>query len=176
MCAVPLLDMVRYHLFGIGKTWMPEYGSADDPAQFKALFAYSPYHHVREGGATRPVLMLSADSDDRVDPMHAPQVRGGAAARRVERAGAAARRGNAGHGGADLVAKAIELSADLFAFLFTVLWASRRRHFQGRCERHSRAAKPPDTHTDGPKVFPCLQANVPLSFTAGNGGWRGAVL
>src|SRR5690606_38604303 len=47
VCAVPLLDMVRYHLFGSGKTWIEEYGSAEDPAQFKALYAYSPYHHVK---------------------------------------------------------------------------------------------------------------------------------
>ena len=49
LCGVPLLDMVRYHLFGSGKTWIPEYGSADDAEQFKALYAYSPYHHVKAG-------------------------------------------------------------------------------------------------------------------------------
>ena len=55
LCGVPLLDMVRYHLFGSGKTWVPEYGSAEEPAQFKALYAYSPYHHVKAGhAATRP--------------------------------------------------------------------------------------------------------------------------
>src|SRR5205807_7929702 len=70
ICAVPLLDMVRYHRFGSGKTWIPEYGSADEEAGFRALFAYSPYHHVKR--APYPaVLLLSADSDDRVDPMHA---------------------------------------------------------------------------------------------------------
>ncbi|MEO7331889.1 MAG: prolyl oligopeptidase family serine peptidase, partial [Minicystis sp.] len=71
LCGVPLLDMVRYHLFGSGKTWIAEYGSADDPAQFQALYAYSPYHHVKAGTKYPALLMLSADSDDRVDPLHA---------------------------------------------------------------------------------------------------------
>src|SRR6476659_2576973 len=49
ICAVPLLDMVRYHLFGSGKTWIEEYGSAEDAKGFGWLFAYSPYHHVKAG-------------------------------------------------------------------------------------------------------------------------------
>ena len=71
LCGVPLLDMVRYHLFGSGKTWIEEYGSADDADDFKALYAYSPYHHVKQGTKYPATLILSADSDDRVDPMHA---------------------------------------------------------------------------------------------------------
>ncbi len=49
VCEVPLLDMVRYPQFGSGKTWVPEYGSPDNEAQFKALYAYSPYHHIQAG-------------------------------------------------------------------------------------------------------------------------------
>src|SRR5262249_26480560 len=49
VCAVPLLDMLRYQNFQIAKLWVPEYGSADDAQQFKALYAYSPYHHVKSG-------------------------------------------------------------------------------------------------------------------------------
>src|SRR5690606_8308240 len=71
VCAVPLLDMVRYHEFGSGKTWIPEYGNPDDPKHFPFLYAYSPYHHVNDGTPYPAMLMLSADSDDRVDPMHA---------------------------------------------------------------------------------------------------------
>ena len=48
--------MLRYHLFGSGKTWISEYGSADDPELFPALFGYSPYHHVK-AGARYPALM-----------------------------------------------------------------------------------------------------------------------
>ena len=68
---VPLTDMIRYTLVGAGKTWADEYGSPDDSGDFKALFAYSPYHHVKTGTRYPALLMMSADSDDRVDPMHA---------------------------------------------------------------------------------------------------------
>jgi prolyl oligopeptidase len=116
LCAVPLLDMVRYHLFGSGKTWISEYGSADDAAQFQALLAYSPYHHVKAGTKYPAVLVLSADSDDRVDPMHARKFTaalqaastGGPVILRIER--------HAGHGGADLVKSAVASRADEYAF------------------------------------------------------------
>jgi prolyl oligopeptidase len=121
VCAVPLLDMVRYHLFGSGRTWIPEYGSAEDPELFKALHAYSPYHRVQHNTAYPAMLMMTADSDDRVDPMHARKFTAAiqwatsAADKpvlmRVER--------NAGHGGADLVKQNVERNADQFAFL---LW------------------------------------------------------
>jgi prolyl oligopeptidase len=116
LCGVPLLDMVRYHLFGSGKTWISEYGSADDAAQFKALHAYSPYHHLKAGTKYPSVLLLSADSDDRVDPMHARKfagalqaaTTGGPVLLRIEK--------HAGHGGADLVKAAVEARADEYAF------------------------------------------------------------
>ncbi|HUQ08298.1 MAG TPA: prolyl oligopeptidase family serine peptidase [Kofleriaceae bacterium] len=127
VCAVPLLDMVRYHLFGSGKTWIPEYGSADDPAQFKALFAYSPYHRVREGVAYPALLMMSADHDDRVDPMHARKLTAAVQHASSSTAAAADRPAflrieqNAGHGGADLVRQQVEANADLYAFLIQQL-------------------------------------------------------
>ncbi|MGZ8397548.1 MAG: prolyl oligopeptidase family serine peptidase, partial [Gemmatimonadales bacterium] len=68
---VPLLDMLRYHRFLIARLWIPEYGSADDAEQFGWLRAYSPYHHVRPGVAYPAVLLATAESDTRVDPMHA---------------------------------------------------------------------------------------------------------
>ena len=71
LCAVPLLDMLRYHRFLIGALWVPEYGDPDDPEQFAALAAYSPYHHVVDGTAYPAMLLLAAESDSRVDPMHA---------------------------------------------------------------------------------------------------------
>jgi len=116
ICSVPLLDMVRYHLFGSGKTWISEYGSADDEAQFRALYAYSPYHHVKKDTAYPPLLMLTADSDDRVDPMHARKFAaaiqdastGGPVLVRVER--------NSGHGGADMRKAEVEKGADRYAF------------------------------------------------------------
>ncbi len=125
VCAVPLLDMVRYHQFGSGRTWIPEYGSAEDPEQFRTLHAYSPYHRIRPGVAYPPLLMMSADHDDRVDPMHARKfvaalraadAKGGDTLLRIE--------ANAGHGGADQVGKAIETNADMYAFLFQALGAT----------------------------------------------------
>ncbi len=123
LCGVPLLDMVRYHLFGSGKTWIAEYGSADDPKLFPVLLAYSPYHHVRKGARYPATLILSADSDDRVDPMHARKfaaelqwaTTGGPVLFRMEK--------NAGHGGGDRVRAAVEEYADEWAF---ALWATRR--------------------------------------------------
>ncbi|HKE20594.1 MAG TPA: prolyl oligopeptidase family serine peptidase [Kofleriaceae bacterium] len=118
VCGVPLVDMVRYHLFGSGKTWIPEYGSADDPAQFKALLAYSPYHHVSHGAAYPALLVLSTDSDDRVDPMHARKLVAAVqdasssqrpALLRIER--------HAGHSGADMVRQTVEGGTDAFSFL-----------------------------------------------------------
>jgi prolyl oligopeptidase len=116
LCGVPLLDMVRYHLFGSGKTWISEYGSADDADDFAALFAYSPYHHVAKGTHYPSTLILSADNDDRVDPMHARKFAaelqwassGGPVLLRIEK--------HSGHGGADLVRAAVEKLADEYAF------------------------------------------------------------
>ena len=63
--------MVRYHKFMVAKFWVPEYGSADDPAQFKTLLAYSPYHRVKKGGRYPGVLFITGDGDTRVAPLHA---------------------------------------------------------------------------------------------------------
>ncbi len=116
LCGVPLLDMVRYHLFGSGKTWISEYGSADDPAQFKALYAYSPYHHVKAGTKYPSVLLLSADSDDRVDPMHARKFAAALQAASTDGPVLLRIEKHAGHGGADLVKATVEARADEYAF------------------------------------------------------------
>jgi prolyl oligopeptidase len=71
LCAVPLLDMLRYHGFLIGALWVPEYGDPGDPHAFATLLAYSPYHAVVQGTAYPATLLLAAESDSRVDPMHA---------------------------------------------------------------------------------------------------------
>ena len=71
VCQVPLLDMLRYHLFRIARLWIPEYGCADDPAQAEYLWAYSPYHNVTAGADYPAVLFTTAESDSRVDPLHA---------------------------------------------------------------------------------------------------------
>jgi prolyl oligopeptidase len=71
VCGYPLLDMVRYQKFLKGAYWISEYGSSDDPAQFKYIYAYSPYHHVQAGTKYPAVLFVSGDADTRVAPLHA---------------------------------------------------------------------------------------------------------
>src|SRR5260370_29750908 len=71
VCAVPLLDMLRYQNFQIAKLWIPEHGSAEDAKQFDWLYAYSPYHHVKPGQEYPPILFMTSATDTRVDPMHA---------------------------------------------------------------------------------------------------------
>jgi len=71
VCSYPLLDMVRYQKFLVASYWVPEYGSSDDPEQFKYLYAYSPYHHARPDTPYPAVLFITGDSDTRVAPLHA---------------------------------------------------------------------------------------------------------
>lgn len=71
VCTYPLLDMLRYHMFLLGKFWVSEYGSADNPEQFKYLYAYSPYHNVKEGVQYPATLFITGASDTRVAPLHA---------------------------------------------------------------------------------------------------------
>jgi prolyl oligopeptidase len=71
ICSYPLLDMVRYQGFLVAKYWVPEYGSSDNADQFKYIYAYSPYHHVKAGTKYPSVLFISGDSDTRVAPLHA---------------------------------------------------------------------------------------------------------
>lgn len=122
VCGVPLLDMVRYHLFGIGRAWIPEYGTAEDPEQFGWLHAYSPYHRVKAGSRYPALLMLATDSDDRVDPLHARKfVAAVEHAAQGEHVNLLRIEANAGHGGADMRNKAAELAADQIAFLLAQL-------------------------------------------------------
>jgi prolyl oligopeptidase len=127
ICQVPLTDMVRYHKLGAARGWTRELGSAEDPEQLAALHAYSPYHRVAEGVAYPALLVLSADADDRVDPMHARKL-----AASVQHATTSDRpvwlriEANAGHAGAGLVANKVALEADAYAFLINALSAVTR--------------------------------------------------
>ncbi len=71
VCRFPLLDMLRYQKFFVARFWVSEFGSADNAAQFKYLYAYSPYQHVKKGGKYPAVLFVTGDSDTRVAPLHA---------------------------------------------------------------------------------------------------------
>jgi prolyl oligopeptidase len=119
---VPLLDMLRYHRFLIARLWIPEYGSADDPEQFRWLRAYSPYHHVRQGVAYPAVLLATAESDTRVDPLHARKM-----AARLQAATSANRpvllrlEARAGHGAGKPLSKVLDELTDSWTFVFSEL-------------------------------------------------------
>lgn len=121
ICQVPLLDMLRYHNFQIAKLWIPEYGSAENPEQFKFIYAYSPYHHVKEGTLYPATLIMTADTDTRVDPMHAKKMAArlqAMAKNRPDRPILLRIEPKAGHGAGKPVSKLIEESADAWSFLF----------------------------------------------------------
>jgi prolyl oligopeptidase len=117
LCRVPVVDMLRYQLFTVGRFWIPEYGSADDPSQFAYLLKYSPYHNVRTDVRYPPTLIMTADTDDRVAPGMAKKF-----AARLQAAGGGDPilirvETKAGHGAGKPLAKAIEEEADMLAFL-----------------------------------------------------------
>ena len=123
VCMVPVADMLRYHRFTAGRFWVPEYGDAEaDPEHFRFLYAYSPLHNVKAGVRYPPILIATADSDDRVVPLHSKKL---AATLQAEAAG-----DNpvllrvdmkAGHGLGKPTAKRIEEWTDILAFLFVSL-------------------------------------------------------
>ena len=118
LCGVPLLDMVRYHRFQIARIWIPEYGCADQPEDFKWLYAYSPYHRVAKGTAYPAVLLTAAEGDTRVDPLHARKM--GA---RLQEATSSGRpvlvsiEKKAGHGAGKPLAKVLDQLVDEYSFL-----------------------------------------------------------
>lgn len=70
IAGVGVFDMLRFHQFTVGWTWTTEYGSPDDPEDFKVLYAYSPYHQVKQGIAYPATLVTTSDHDNRVVPLH----------------------------------------------------------------------------------------------------------
>jgi prolyl oligopeptidase len=71
VCAVPLLDMLRYHKFLIARYWIPEYGDPDKKEDFLNIMKYSPYNNIREGINYPTTLVKAGENDARVDPLHA---------------------------------------------------------------------------------------------------------
>ena len=116
--AVGVHDMLRFHKFTAGQFWRSEYGSADEPDEFPYLYAYSPYHNVEPGTVFPPTMVTTADTDDRVVPMHSFKF---AAALQHAQSGDAPIllrvEIKAGHGAGTPISKRIEQSADTWAFL-----------------------------------------------------------
>jgi len=118
LAEVGVMDMLRFHLFTIGWGWTSDYGSADDPDQFRTLLAYSPLHNIRPGASYPPTLVTTGDHDDRVVPGHSFKF---AAALQAAQAGDAPViiriDTDAGHGVGKPVHKLIDERADVLAFL-----------------------------------------------------------
>jgi prolyl oligopeptidase len=119
---VGVMDMLRFHRFTIGWGWTSDYGSADDPEQFRTLLAYSPLHNIRPGESYPPTLITTGDHDDRVVPGHSFKF---AAALQSAQAGEAPVLiridTDAGHGVGKPVSKLIDERADVLAFLEAAL-------------------------------------------------------
>jgi len=118
MPAVGVMDMLRFNKFTIGAAWEGDYGSPENPEEFKALYAYSPLHNIRAGVHYPPTLITTSDHDDRVVPGHSfkyaatlQAAQGGPAPIliRIET--------RAGHGAGKPTTKRIDEAADRFAFL-----------------------------------------------------------
>jgi prolyl oligopeptidase len=125
---VGVLDMLRFHKFTIGWGWVSDYGSPDDPQEFKALYAYSPYHNIKPGTAYPATLITTADHDDRVVPAHSfkfaaalQKAQGGPepVLIRIET--------RAGHGAGKPTSKKIEEAADELSFMVRELGVEEGR-------------------------------------------------
>jgi prolyl oligopeptidase len=116
--AVGVMDMLRFHKFTIGWAWVSDYGCADDPEQFKTLYAYSPLHNLKPGTNYPPTMVTTSDHDDRVVPGHSFKF---AAALQAAQSGDAPTliriQTKAGHGFGKPTAIVIQETADIYAFL-----------------------------------------------------------
>jgi len=122
---VGVMDMLKFHTWTAGRFWVDDYGSSADPDEFKALFAYSPYHNLRPGVRYPSTLVITADTDDRVVPGHSFKF---AAALQAAHAGdnpvLIRIETRAGHGAGKPTSKLIEEVADRLAFLVKTLGLS----------------------------------------------------
>lgn len=123
VCQVPVTDMLRYHKFTIGRYWVPEFGNAEaSPEQFECLYAYSPLHNIRAGLEYPPIVVTSADTDDRVVPAHAKKFVATLQAKAAGKNPVLLRvETKAGHGRGKPTSKVIDEQADIYAFLFKIL-------------------------------------------------------
>lgn len=115
---VGVLDMLRFHLFTIGRAWTSDYGSPDDAEDFKVLLNYSPYHNIKAGVAYPATLITTGDHDDRVFPAHSYKFAAALQAAQSAEAPVLIRiETRAGHGAGKPTSKLLEELADRWAFL-----------------------------------------------------------
>jgi prolyl oligopeptidase len=118
MPAVGVMDMLRFHRFTAGRFWVDDYGSPENPAEFEALYAYSPYHNIAAGEDYPAVLVTTADTDDRVVPAHSFKYAARLqAAETGEQPQLVRIETRAGHGAGTPIQMRIDLYTDLWAFL-----------------------------------------------------------
>ncbi len=120
ICQVPVIDMLRYHKFTVGRYWVSDYGNSEaNQEHFEFMYTYSPLHNVKAGVAYPASLILAADTDDRVVPAHAKKF---AATLQAAHAGdnpiLLRIEMKAGHGFGKPTIKLIEERSDIWAFLF----------------------------------------------------------
>jgi len=116
--AVGVMDMLRFPKFTIGWAWTSDYGSPDNADEFKAIYAYSPYHNVKPGTRFPAVMVTTADHDDRVFPAHSFKYAAAMQAAQTGDAPVLIRiETKAGHGAGKPTAKVIEEQADIYGFL-----------------------------------------------------------
>ena len=122
VCQVPLLDMTRFHKFLIARLWIPEYGNPDKEEDFKWIYAYSPYQKVKEGTAYPAMLITTAASDSRVDPLHARKMAARLQAASIGSAPILLRQETrAGHGAGKPRGMILDEQTDIWSFLFSQL-------------------------------------------------------
>ncbi|OJH37977.1 S9 family peptidase [Cystobacter ferrugineus] len=129
---VGVLDMLRFHKFTIGWAWTSDYGSAENPEEFKALHAYSPLHQVKPGTRYPAMLVHTADHDDRVVPGHSFKFTAAAQAAQAGEAPVLIRiETKAGHGAGKPTSKIIEEYSDLWAFSLDQMGVGRTQSVAG---------------------------------------------
>src|SRR5262249_41168102 len=115
---VGLFDMLRFEQHPNGVFNVTEYGSVKEPDQFRALYAYSPYHHVVDGTKYPAVLFLTGDNDPRVDPANSRKMTARLQASGTEQPALLRTSSSSGHGIGTALSERIAQDADVEAFLF----------------------------------------------------------
>jgi prolyl oligopeptidase len=142
---VGVMDMLRFREFTVGKAWEADYGTVENPAEFRALYAYSPYHNARAGVDYPATLIMTGDHDDRVFPAHSFKF--AAAMQHADPTGRPILlrvETRAGHGQGMPTAKLIDEVVDMYAFVF---------HAFGMDEsHHASTARAPDGLIDAPAI------------------------